>query len=399
MPSFVSWVDFSRSDRDRMRRAIALFAEKDTRDELGLGTVRDAFADSLFPGTSTIHTRLRYVLFIAWIYRDLERAKKSQKSVARRAREAEIALIPVLDGSEDKRGTIGRRSRADLQRLPSSIYWAALQRWQLCLFDGSREQYHQAFERLRRRKDAALVPDDEGVESARQHVWHPRLPAPPEGWPGEVSFQLTQEEADFIRGRWAQTCPGSLLDWLAQQDCKGEADWPWEAPELARLPETLSDRLDLARRFSLVMHGASLLYNLLLAERYKDEEKGAHWAERYREALAEWAGGEEREDLQRFEVSELWRFTAQVQARVPMRTEAFVESWTSMLREVPPGAVTEHAGARALVMHREKALKKSRSRFVNQRALDSWRGSSGEARMSYRWGVVASHLADLREAQ
>ncbi len=36
---------------------IDLFGEDDTRDELGLGTIRDGFADLLFPGTSTIQTR------------------------------------------------------------------------------------------------------------------------------------------------------------------------------------------------------------------------------------------------------------------------------------------------------------------------------------------------------
>lgn len=38
------------------------FGERTTRDELGIGTVRDAFADALFPGTSTIQTRAHYFL-------------------------------------------------------------------------------------------------------------------------------------------------------------------------------------------------------------------------------------------------------------------------------------------------------------------------------------------------
>lgn len=42
-----------------MHRILAQFKERDTRDELGLGSLRDAIADLLFPGTSTIQTRLR----------------------------------------------------------------------------------------------------------------------------------------------------------------------------------------------------------------------------------------------------------------------------------------------------------------------------------------------------
>jgi hypothetical protein len=59
MSSMFTWVDFAEDDRRKMADVIALFAEKDTRDELGLGGVRDTFADLLFPATSTIQTRAR----------------------------------------------------------------------------------------------------------------------------------------------------------------------------------------------------------------------------------------------------------------------------------------------------------------------------------------------------
>jgi Family of unknown function (DUF6361) len=36
--------------------------------------VRDTFSDLLFPGTSTLHSRGRYVLFIPWIYQAIERS-------------------------------------------------------------------------------------------------------------------------------------------------------------------------------------------------------------------------------------------------------------------------------------------------------------------------------------
>lgn len=40
-----------------MQRVLPLSRERDTRDKLGLGGIRDTFADTLFPGTSTIQTR------------------------------------------------------------------------------------------------------------------------------------------------------------------------------------------------------------------------------------------------------------------------------------------------------------------------------------------------------
>ena len=48
MASF-SWLDYSEHERRKMPDVIHLFQEKDTRYELGIGTVCDALAELLFP--------------------------------------------------------------------------------------------------------------------------------------------------------------------------------------------------------------------------------------------------------------------------------------------------------------------------------------------------------------
>ena len=75
MTSTFTWLDYSEREKRKMLDVIDLFGEQDTRDELGIGTVRDAFADLLFPGTSTIQTRARYFLFVPWMYLELERRR------------------------------------------------------------------------------------------------------------------------------------------------------------------------------------------------------------------------------------------------------------------------------------------------------------------------------------
>jgi hypothetical protein len=51
------------------------------------------------------------------MYRALEQAKVSSSEIDRKARRFEIQLIDVLCDSADPQGTIGRQSRAALQRL------------------------------------------------------------------------------------------------------------------------------------------------------------------------------------------------------------------------------------------------------------------------------------------
>ncbi len=63
MPSSLAWLDASA--RERTKRILALFQERGTQDQLGLGGIRDSFADLFFPGTSTIQTRLRYLDLLA----------------------------------------------------------------------------------------------------------------------------------------------------------------------------------------------------------------------------------------------------------------------------------------------------------------------------------------------
>src|SRR6266446_1942567 len=132
--STFTWIDHSEKQRRQILEAIDLFREKDTRDEMGIASIRDAFADMLFPGTGALQTRARYFLFVAWMYLQFEAARVSSTEVARKGRDVEIALINRLADSVDPLGTIGIQARSSLQRIPSSIYWNGLKLWRICLF-------------------------------------------------------------------------------------------------------------------------------------------------------------------------------------------------------------------------------------------------------------------------
>lgn len=49
MVSTLTWIDHDSRARERTLRILAQFQEKESRDELGIGTVRDSLADLLFP--------------------------------------------------------------------------------------------------------------------------------------------------------------------------------------------------------------------------------------------------------------------------------------------------------------------------------------------------------------
>ena len=120
MTSTFAWLDYSGRERRTMRGVIDLFREKGTVDELGLGVVRDAFADGFFPGSSTLHSRAHYWLFVPWIYRRLESERASSGRADTPARQLQADLVRALAAGDDRallkqewellaRGSKGRR--------------------------------------------------------------------------------------------------------------------------------------------------------------------------------------------------------------------------------------------------------------------------------------------------
>src|SRR4051794_29652542 len=69
MPSKIAWLDVSAEEQRRAREMLALFTQTESRDELGIGQIRDVLSDSLWPGTSVLQTRARYYLFVPWLFR------------------------------------------------------------------------------------------------------------------------------------------------------------------------------------------------------------------------------------------------------------------------------------------------------------------------------------------
>src|SRR5690606_11045627 len=242
-----------------------LFKEQGTVDELGLGSLRDALANALFPGTSVLHTRLRYILFIPWLYRQIESDGTGQ-DIAREGRRLETLLIASLSSSDDQDGIIGRIARESLARLASNVYWAALVQWGVFMPGQSQAWYHTHFDSLLRRGKAHQRADDPGVIWTHEPTWHPRLPPAPKSFPEEASFALTRDEADFVQGRIEERCPRTLLAWLAREASANLADALWAEPAALDASDAITAIVELARRFSLHVEGAPLLYNLLLAE-------------------------------------------------------------------------------------------------------------------------------------
>lgn len=397
MASTFAWLDYSEHERRKMLDVIKLFSERDTRDELGVGSVRDALSDILFPGTSTIQTRVRYFLFVPWMYLDLEKKRTDPGRIADRARRQEVALIHALLDSGESEGVIGRQARDRLLRLPSNIYWQGLGVWGLRLFRGSQDQYHRSlsghyahvtyFNRQRAEETGDLRVNSN---------WHPGIPPAPANFPNKSTLVLSREEAEYLRERIQTHARDTLLSfWVGRRNPPPYAVFPWEIVD-DHHPEHLRDQLVHAQNFSESIHGAALLYNLLLAE----QTTRADWVERYRAAMDEWIAliQARLSALTRWNREKYWELIYHVNPRVPRFTRVFVDQWLELALD--PNrliSIMDDASARDLIRLRERFLKRGQARLENRRALDLWNGAAGTGRLDFRWGVAQSHLQDIHD--
>ncbi len=400
MPSILSWIDHNSEDRERTLRILSFFQEKESRDELGLGSVRDSFADQLFPGTSTLQTRLRYMLFVPWIYRSLEEKKIPADKFATEAGKTERDLIqPLIDSNDQTVGVFGKTSGKGVKRLPSSVYWTGLGIWEIRLTPFSQHEYHKRIDEIyrsrnalkTREKEAKSRGDDIDFEQRKNEIsWHPKLPQPPKNFPSEADFTLSQEEAEFIKDRIQCACPNSLLSVLALSCKPVNTNAPWKHPDYSSFSKEHKELLTHARLFSEVMHGAALSYNFQLAKLLPHDDL----VSKHQASFNNWAKNLPLREIENWDIDRLWKLTQGHKHKITPRTTKFVEQWVNYVQKDSKNLLI-NTGALNLIEKREMKLKGTHSRFKNRRALEQWSGYSGLRKFDYRWSNVKVLLNDL----
>lgn len=226
--------------------------QKGVRDEIGFLIVHQRYADRFFPGTSVLHTRLRYVLFVPWLYRD-EQAKpakgqRTQDSMKRR----EYLLTGRL--MKEPFGVIGSRNYpAPVEQRPSQVYWGALQRWGIVREqEGTGPLSRYQVERIIAVKPGGPLKDDEGT-LLNGASWPFVCPEPPEEWnqegEGTLSFDLTATEKKFLakrlRGLASPKNPGarSIFSLLVGHDVSSShTAWSLQICDLAETERPALER-------------------------------------------------------------------------------------------------------------------------------------------------------------
>ena len=397
--SSLGWLDHDAAASERIGTLLRSLDEPGTLDELGLGTVRDALSTMLSPGTSTIQTKLRYFIFLPWIFGRLEAQRVPPVEFSRRLREDEARLIDCLRHLGPGQGVIGYNVGRDLKRMPSEAYWGGLGSWGLRQLDLSIAEYGQraaAIGRLRPERD-----DDNNATGRFVSMWA-ALPEPPDNFlRGDVTFDLRAEEAQLLVDHIRRHNPGTLLAVLCGMPAAAEAaDYPWELPTDG-LPDDLVVLLRHARCFSELTLGPQLVYNVLLArmarqefswETHELEEQQLNQLENWAQLLVE-----RHEELRPWveDLPDFWNVVAGY--GVSPQTRDFV---TAVVRRAVanPFGFANDSVVHKHIRYRELQLKSKRARLAHRAALENWSQAAFGGQLNYRWPITKSYLADIAKA-
>ena len=76
----IGFIDYSHEERNKILSTLKLLGDQNALDELGIGVVRDAYSDILFPGISTLQTRAKYFVLIPYLFQSAKAQAEKGKA-------------------------------------------------------------------------------------------------------------------------------------------------------------------------------------------------------------------------------------------------------------------------------------------------------------------------------
>lgn len=385
--------------------------EPGTLDELGFGRLRDAYAETLFPGFTTIQTRARYFLAVPKIMLDwaeLTDSKRRRQPLDEYLKIKENELARTLKSNHDAaglspEGVIGHTmtEAGGVTRRPSSTYWNGLRVFEIVRTERSLTEFCRYWRQEGSAENA--VSSAEGSDDSEQgfdSIIHKKLPCSHGDWPAGLTLRLNMDEASFLRERFiaahglantvcAQLLPhqGLTIDALNEAHAEFSAFSAW-AERQHLLSQQCRDNIEAAQRFSLVVQGAHIVFNRLMAESTNDADLKSLCGKRYEE----WRAAARRAGIFHSNAHQEWLKVVEARNTRVGRTADFLARWNELNLAQEP----QESAIDALVHKHAVHNKPARSLLIK---LPSERSNwYGMYALDYRWQTVRRILKDIVEA-
>ena len=280
----IGFIDYSREERNRILSTLKMLEERSALDELGIGVVRDAYADKLFPGISTLQTRAKYVVLIPYIFQTAkERAEKGKLANARVMlqwlNEQEDLLVETLKNhSLNTNGIIGinaNKQKRSVKIKPSTIYWnglrtfGILRRDNISIYDACKLICSAA----NRKSEMEIQTEGDSFDDPTARGQNNMVFLPiRQGYDyfSKAGIDLTREEAEFLKERILRSsvASDSLLGFFIRE---GKLCDQFDSVPYDKLPAGIRKDYLLAKDFAQFIYGAHIRYNVVFSDGMDEE--------------------------------------------------------------------------------------------------------------------------------
>lgn len=290
----LGWVDFSKEDRNKALDVINLLQGEGAVDELGLGIIRDAFANHFFPGTSTIQTRAKYFLIVPYALKDTVKNWKGNNinDALQKLDDIEKECGLKMFQADDSEGVIGRRNLPHnwVSRTPSSIYLSGLRTYGILTdpsisISGFFKLYsinsndRKTNKALLNKVDAQTDELDDVGAGDIDFLKLLNIPSYESDWIDNLKITLTAKEAKFLKSQIIKSVQNSIMGIILMNNLDIDIYTSFKDFSIgieSYLSEEEKYIIKLANQFNELAYAARVRYNVLVSQE-ENEEANTEW--------------------------------------------------------------------------------------------------------------------------
>ena len=394
----LGWIDFSKSERQKVLSVLDMLSESGTLDELGIAPVRDGFANRFFPGTSTIQSRAKYFMIVPYALKDLEYSDESNPGrIIKIFDEIEEECGKVLLGNpEDTDGIIGSRSLKQnrwVKRTPADIYWAGLRNYGIFIGGNlSLSEYVRAMCALKKQKTNVLklgnrndsaeegdLDDKDAGNLFSVQFW--KIPTYEKDWFDNLSIKLTGNEGSFLKNQIIKSFPDSMMAYILKNNITeilGCSSFQNLDSLIHIFPEEIQTDYHLAYEFSDFLYVLRTIYNIIISDGLNED------------ANKEWEFLEDHLiELSNVDLEAIF-------SRLGIYKNVFLWNFLNKSKELMVNKDLD--GMKMEIRRRERELKQSRAKTMHPGEFDPYVWYGGGA-LDYRFRNALVIIKDIFESE
>ena len=406
----IGFVNFSQEELARKNKVLQMVRDQTAIDELGFGRIRDAFANIMFPGMSTLQRRAKYFAVMPSLY--YQATKKSYNSVRDvRAQivKWEIRLTDMLvngagNDENKKTGITGRSmltsAKSDPSKFvkydPTYIYINGLRTFDM--IKGDIDIYHLIYDRSKQidqQKPKYRASEEDEMSDSEDKNGFLEFVAPCEEVydfdNGTVlPLELTKKEADYIKRHIVNSIKSmdSLLAYILRKNVAVLPEYDSLGGIWQDMPEDFSEYMKqyrMGQRFSHLAYVVQLRFNHIMAMFNEQEDEADKLQARIEEILEQYPS-----DFTSQAIEDMLFF---IHSRVTEQTViTFCRKSVKLIEKRDWEQLDE------LIVAREKAVKPGRNKLRNPKYKGEERGWPDM--LSFRWNeIVYQVINEIREAK